>query len=142
MKTYDLTNNNAQLLNLVDYEVDLLSSPPEIKETVKKTEEFTIIPNEEFSPENKNTTWEEGRLNVFVCDFSNEKYCIYIYGRINGQNIYSKKEFKWSSNVSTSFKNTRIKYILIHSRNILKNYYLSSDAKSIEKHLTTFLAPL
>lgn len=142
MRTFELPETSGKLLNFVDYELDLVLSPPEIKETIiEKTDELVDDNNGKMELRYQNMTMDEGRLKIFVCDFSTGKYCIYIYGKIKGKEIKSLKEFT-GSNISASVKNIKIKYILVHSRNILRNYYLSSDTKSIENHLTTFLSTL
>ncbi|MBL7922468.1 MAG: hypothetical protein JNJ40_19280 [Bacteroidia bacterium] len=142
MKTFELPVTSGKLLNFVDYELDLVLSPPEIKETIiEKTDELVDENNGKMELRYQNAIIDEGRLKIFVCDFSTGKYCIYIYGKIKGKEIKSVKEFT-ASNISASIKNIKIKYILVHSRNILRNYYLSSDTKSIETHLTTFLSTI
>ena len=142
MRIIELPVENGKLLNFVDYELDLVLSPPEIKETmIESTDDLVENKNGKLELRYKNMLVDEGRINIFICDFSTGKCCICIYGKIKGQEIKTIKEFT-SSNVSASVKNIKIKYVLVHSRNILRNYYLSSDTKSIETHLTTFLSTI
>lgn len=142
MRTIELPHKNGKLLNIVDYELDLVLSPPEIRETIiEKTDELIADNNGKLELRYNNMPVDEGRVKIFICDFSTGKCCIYIYGKIKGKEIKSVKEFT-GTNVSATVKNIKIKYVLVHSRNILRTYYLSSDSKSIENHLTTFLATL
>ncbi len=142
MRTIELPVIDGKLLSFVDYELDLVLSPPEIRETFVENSDTLISENNgKLELKYKNISLEEGRLKIFVCDFSTGKSCIYLYGKLKGKEIKSVKEFT-ASNVSASVKNIKIKYVLVHSRNILRNYYLSSDTKSIETHLTTFLSTI
>jgi len=143
MRTFELPETSGKLLSFVDYEVDLVLSPPEIKETIiAQTDELVEDNNGKLELRYKHMLVDEGRLKIFVCDFSTGKCCIYIYGKIKGNEIKCVKEFTGNKNISSSVKNIKIKYVLVYSRNILRNYYLSSDIKSIEKHLSTFLSTL
>lgn len=143
MRTIELPVKNGKLLNFVDYELDLVLSPPEIKETIiAKTDELVEDNNGKLELRYNNMLVDEGRLKIFICDFSTGKYCIYIYGKIKGKEFKCVKEFTGDKNISASVKNIKIKYVLVYSRNILRNYYLSSDTKSIETHLSTFLSTL
>ncbi len=143
MRTIELPETNGNLLNLVDYELDLLLSPPAIKENIiVKTDNLVSATNGKFKLKYNDTLIDEGRLKIFICDFTTGKYCIHIYGKIKGKEIQSVKEFRGDKNSSATIKNIRIKYILVHSRNILRTYYLSSDTRSIENHLTSFLSTL
>ncbi len=142
MRTIELSVIDGKLLSFVDYELDLVLSPPEIRETFVENSDTLISENNgKLELKYKNISLDEGRLKIFVCDFSTGKSCIYLYGKLKGKEIKCVKEFT-ASNVSASVKNIKIKYVLVHSRNILRNYYLSSDTKSIEKHLTTFLTTI
>jgi hypothetical protein len=143
MGTLELPQKNGKLLNFVDYELDLILSPPEIKETIiAKTDELVADNNGKLELRYNNMIVDEGRLKIFICDFNSGKCCIYIYGKVKGKEIKSTVEFTSAKNVSASVKNFKIKYVLIYSRNILRNYYLSADTTSIENHLTTFLTTM
>ncbi|MDP1802678.1 MAG: hypothetical protein Q8L81_15055 [Bacteroidota bacterium] len=143
MGTLELPQKNGKLLKFVDYELDLVLSPPEIKEIIiEKTDELVTDNNGKLELRYKNMMLDEGRLKIFICDFNTGKSCIYIYGKVKGKEIKNTIEFTGTKNVSANVKNIKIKYVLIYSRNILRNYYLSSDTTSIEKHLTSFLSTL
>lgn len=143
MTSYEIPETSGKLLSIADYELDLVLSPPEITETIiEKTDALVEDTNGKLELRYQNMLIDEGRLKIFVCDFSTGKCCIYIYGKIKGKEIKSVKEFRGNKNISANIKNTKIKYVLVYSRNILRNYYLSSDTKSIEMHLTTFLATI
>ncbi|MBA2612197.1 MAG: hypothetical protein H0U95_09510 [Bacteroidetes bacterium] len=143
MGTLELPQKNGKLLNFVDYELDLVISPPEIKETIiAKTDEIVAENNGKLELRYNNLAIDEGRLKIFICDFSTGKSCIYIYGKVKGKEIKSEIEFTANKSISTNVKNIKIKYVLIYSRNILRNYYLSADTTSIEKHLASFLSTL
>ncbi|MBL7912150.1 MAG: hypothetical protein JNJ41_13910 [Bacteroidia bacterium] len=143
MITLELPQKNGKLLNFVDYELDLVLSPPEIKETIiAKTDELVADNNGKLELRYNSMIADEGRLKIFICDFNTGKSCIYIYGKVRGKEIKSTIEFTGDKNVSASVKNFKIKYVLIYSRNILRNYYLSADTASIENHLNTFLSSM
>ncbi len=143
MGPLELSQKNGKLLRFVDYELDLVLSPPEIRETIiEKTDELVAENNGKMVLRYNNMVVDEGRLKIFICDFNTGKSCIYIYGKIKGKEIKSSIEFPGTKNINANIKNIKIKYVLIYSRNILKNYYLSFDTTSIENHLTTFLSTM
>lgn len=143
MRNLELPQKNGKLLTFVDYELDLVLSPPEIRETIiAKTDELVADNNGKLELRYNNMNIDEGRLKIFICDFNTGKCCIYIYGKVKGKEIKTEVEYSINKNVSASVKNFKIKHVLIYSRNILRNYYLSADTTSIENHLTTFLSTL
>jgi hypothetical protein len=142
MTAFVLPISDGKPLEIVDFKVDLLSSPPEIKEKIinavdnyisTQTDAIKIIYND--------APIDEGRLNIYVCKFKTGKYRLHIFGKIKGQEFRTEKELSEAYSNSLSILNDRIKYVLISSRNILRNYYLSNNVKSIEDHLLAFLIP-
>lgn len=118
-------------------------SPPEIKETVvSKTDEPVADNNGKLELRYNNMMVDEGRLKIFICDLNTRKCCIYIYEKIKGKETKGTTEFTGTKNVSASVKNFKIKYVLIYSKNILRNYYLSADTAGLENHLNNFLSTI
>ncbi|MEO6304704.1 MAG: hypothetical protein ABIP51_16200 [Bacteroidia bacterium] len=143
MTTFELPKTEGKPSNIVDFEVDLLLSPPEIKERViDNVDNYISAQPEKFIIEYKNASVDEGRLNIYICQFNSVKYQIHVFGRIRGKEFRMDKEIRVSQSNSLGIHNIRIKYILINSRRILRNYYLNSNLKSIEDHLMSFLLPL
>ncbi len=132
-----------KLAPVLDLEVNLLLSPPAIKETAIENIDFDLTP--ETQPiylAYKNASISEGRLNIFISQFDSLKYHIHVYGKIKGKELQFEREVNGTVTNSLGIQNMRIKFILINSRNILRNYYLNSNIKSIEDHLTSFLIPI
>ncbi|MEO6305344.1 MAG: hypothetical protein ABIP51_19440 [Bacteroidia bacterium] len=130
--------DKMKLPPLFDIEVNLLLSPPQIKE--RSIELHTQA--DPFYFTNNYTPTEEGRLNISVSQSGKLKYHISVFGKIKGKELRFEREVKGSITSSSGIQNMRIKYILFTSRNILRTYYLNSNLKSIENHLMSFLIPV
>lgn len=140
MTAFDLQVADGKPLEIVDFKVDLLKSPPQIKEEViRRVDDYLSTKDDAMRIVYSDIPLDEGRLNVYVCKFETGKCKVHIHGKIRGQELRTEKEFPESSSNSPSRVNERIKYILVNSRNILKMYYQNSNVKSIENHLMAFL---
>ncbi|MCE3259852.1 MAG: hypothetical protein K0S12_1493 [Bacteroidetes bacterium] len=143
MTTFEMPVTDGTPLDIVDFKVNLLSSPPEIDERIIDT----VDPYVSSYPEGikicyKDAPTDEGRLNICICRFRTGKYRLHIFGKIKGQVLRTEKEISDASLSNLTLLNEKIKYVLLSSRNILKNYYLHSNLKSMEDHLIAFLLPL
>jgi hypothetical protein len=137
MTAFELAITNGKPLEIVDFKVDLLTSPPEIQEVIQRSDNFhqpnvlKIVHND--------TPLDEGSLNISVCKFQTGRCILHIFGKIRGQELRREKELSESDANDPAIINKRIKYVLVHSRNILKMYYLNSNIRSIEDHLMAFV---
>lgn len=143
MTTFELPKTIGKPSNIVDFEVDLLLSPPEIKERfVENIDHFISEKPEKFIIDYKNANIDEGRLNIYICQFNKLKYQVHVFGKIKGKEFRIDREIRASKSNHPGINNIRIKYILINSRRILRSYYMSANLKNIEDHLMSFLLPL
>ena len=140
MTAFTLPIADGKPLEIIDFKVDFLVSPPEIKEeSISGIDNYLICQNDAIQIIYKDANTEEGRLNIYVCKFKAGKYRLHIFGKIKGQEFRIEKALTDSSFNCKSISTERIKYILVSSRNILRKYYLSANLKSIENHLQAFL---
>lgn len=127
-------------LEIIDFNVDFLTSPPIIKEEIiSSVENYLTTQNDVIEVNYKNAITIEGRLNIYLCKFRAGKYRLHIFGRIKGQDFKIEKVLSDTSFNCRGVSSERIKYILFNSRNILKKYYINANLKSIENHLQAFL---
>ena len=140
MTAFELPITDGKPLEIVDFKIDLLSSPPQIKEElIQRTDNYVLDQPDAFKIIYNNATLDEGHLNIYVCQFPKGKFRVHIFGKIKGQELRTEKEIPGSNVDSPAIINDRIKYVLVNSRNILKMYYANSNIKSIENHLMAFL---
>jgi hypothetical protein len=127
-------------LEIIDFKVDLLSSPPEIiGEIIEHTNEFTGAPADAFEINYRHGTMVEGQLNIYVCKFKTGKCWLHIFGRMKGKEFRTEREL--SGYHQHHFSKERVLHVLQSSRHILQKYYLNSNIESIENHLVAFLVP-
>lgn len=140
MSAFTLPVDDSKPFEIIDFNVDLLASPPEIQEEKLSTLENDIFNQKKSIEINyKDAHADEGHLNIYICKFKTGKSRLHIFGKIKGQEFRTERELP--ENYKAILLNERIKYVLVSSRNILKTYYLSSNLKSIENHLMAFLIP-
>lgn len=141
MTAFTLPQNDGTPLEIIDFKIDLLSSPPEIKEEIiiETVDNYVTSQQGHLEITYKNAITDEGRLNIYLCKFKTGKHRLHIFGKIRGQVLRTEKEL--SENYEASQLNARIKHVLQSSRNILKNYYVNSNLQSMENHLMAFLIP-
>lgn len=138
MTAFTLLQNDGKPQEIIDFNVNLLSSPPEInQELINRTDDY-INPNETHNIY-KDAVIDEGQLNIHVCKLSNGKYYLHVFGRIRGKELILEKVL--SERPEASLLNEHIKYVLASSRNILKNYYVNANLQSMKNHLMAFLVP-
>jgi hypothetical protein len=140
MTAFTLPADDGKPLEIIDYKIDLLVSPPEIQEEIISSIDNYIMSQPDcIQIVYKNAVTDEGRLNIYVCKFVTGKYRLHIFGKIKGQEFRTEKVL--SENHQVHILNERIKYVLVSSRNILRNYYLNANLQSMENHLMAFLVP-
>lgn len=140
MTAFTLPADDGKPLEIIDYKIDLLVSPPEIKEEIISSVDNYVTPQPNgIEIIYKNAITDEGRLNIYVCKFKTGKYRLHIFGKIKGKEFRTEKEL--SENHQAHILKERIKYVLLSSRNILRSYYLSANLQSMENHLMAFLVP-
>jgi hypothetical protein len=141
MTEFELPVSDGKPINITDYKVNLISSPPEIKEKVIDMVDHYISTQEEIIKIDykKDAIVDEGRLNIYVCRFKTGKLRIHIFGKIKGQEFRTEREITESGLNNWGYVNQKIKYVLASSKNILRSYYLRANVKSIEDHLIAFL---
>ena len=127
-------------LEIIDFKVDFLVTPPEIKEQVIGIiEDYVSTQGEFIEVKYKDAIFEEGRLDIYVCKLTAGKYRLHILGKINGVELKIEKVLFDTSFNCKRISRERIKFILLSSRNILKKYYLRANVSNIENHLQAFL---
>jgi hypothetical protein len=142
MTAFELPASEGKPINIIDYKVDLILSPPVIHERVIDAVDNYISLNQEcIKIDYKDALIDEGRLNIYICRFKTGKYRLHIFGKLKGQEFRSEKEFLETSSNSWGVLNQRLKYVLVSSRNILRTYYMNANVKSIETHLMAFINP-
>jgi hypothetical protein len=140
MNALELASTNGKPLEIVDFRVDLLTSPPEIQEKViQRLDSTSLNQADDLKIVYQNPHLDEGCLNISVCKFNTGKCTIHILGKIRGQELRTEKELPESTANDPATINKRIKHVLVNSRNILKLYYLNSNVRSIENHLMAFV---
>ncbi len=143
MKPFELPPSDGKPLEIIDFKVDLSASPPEIKEEIiNEVDNYISAQPDAIKIVYDNAPFDEGRLNIYVCKFKSGKYRLHILGKIKGRELRTEKELSEQYSSRAGILNERIKYVLVTSRNILRNYYLNNNVKSIEDHLMAFLIPL
>ena len=141
MTLFELPGDDGKPEKIVDFHLDLVTSPPQIKEQVITAVDPYILTHPSCVKINyKDAPIDEGHLNIYVCGFKTGKACIHIFGKIKGQEFRTEKEIRLNDTTLGTFQN-RIKHVLVNSRNILRNYYLNANLKSIEAHLMAFIVP-
>jgi hypothetical protein len=140
MTAFKLPMADGKPLEIIDFKVDFLVSPPEIKEEfINSLDSYLTTQNGSLEVTYKDANTDEGRLNIYLCKFKAGKYRLHIFGRIKGQEFRIEKVLSDTSFNCRGISSERIKYVLLSSRNILKKYYLNANLKSIENHLQAFL---
>ena len=142
MTAFELPITDGKPLEIVDFKVELLVSPPEVREEIiNEVDNYISTHTDAIKIVYHNAPVDEGRINIYVCKFKTGKYRLHIFGRIKGQDWRTERVLSEAYSNSSGILNKRIKYVLVTSRNILRNYYLSNNVKSIEDHLMAFLIP-
>ncbi|MCW3076431.1 MAG: hypothetical protein JWO32_1040 [Bacteroidetes bacterium] len=142
MKVFELPLHDGKPIDIMDYKVDLLVSPPLIEERIIDTvDNYIDTQTQPLKIEYKDAPTDEGRLNIYICRFRTGKYRLHIFGKIRGQEFRTEKEVVDGNFSQNDILKQRIKYVLKSSRNILRTYYLNSNLKSMEDHLIAFLIP-
>lgn len=140
MTAFELPINDGKPIEIIDFKIDLLASPPQIKEEViERADNYFLTQPDILKIVYNDATLDEGHLNIYICKFPKGKCRVHIFGKIRGQELRTEKELLESAANNPAIINERIKHVLISSRNILKKYYLNSNVKSIENHLMAFL---
>jgi len=140
MTAFTLPCDIGTPLEIIDFKIDLLSSPPEIQaEIINHINRNPTAPSEAFVANYKNGIMVEGEVKIYVCKFKTGRCWLHIFGRINGQEFRTEKEILNNNHIA--FNKERILHILQSSRNILKKYYHNSNIESIEHHLVAFIVP-
>jgi hypothetical protein len=143
MTSFELPLTEGKPLEIVDFKLDLLLSPPEIRDRIiDSVDEYISTQPEKIKINYSDAPVEEGRLNIYICRFKSGKYRLHIFGKIKGAEFRAEREITDTRNKSLALLNMKIRYVLLNSRNILRTYYLKSNIKSIENHLMAFLLPL
>ncbi len=139
MTAFELPIMDGKPLEIVDFKVDLLTSPPQIREQViQKVDDYLLTEPDALKIVYSDAPLDEGRLNIYICKFPTGKCRVHIFGKIKGKELRTEKEFP-ETVAKGSITKDRIKHILSNSRNILKIYYQNANVKSIENHLMAFL---
>ncbi len=132
--------NEGKPLEIIDFKVDFLTSPPEIKEqSTGPIDDYVSIHGDFIEVRYKDDVTKEGSLDIYVCKLAAGKYRLHIIGKINGKEFRIEKALLDTSFNCKGISSERIKYILLSSRNILKKYYLRANVRNIENHLQAFL---
>ncbi|MDF2438640.1 MAG: hypothetical protein K0Q95_3016 [Bacteroidota bacterium] len=141
MTEFELPVSDGKPINIVDFKVNLVASPPEIKESVIDIVDHYVSTQEEYIKIDykQAAVIDEGRLNIYICRFKTGKLRIHIFGKIKGEEFRSEKEITESGTNNWTYVNQKIKYVLMSSKNILRTYYLRANVKSIEDHLMAFI---
>jgi hypothetical protein len=142
MTAFDLPLTDGKPLEIVDFHVDLVVSPPEVKENrIESIDHYISDCKDVIKIDYKDAPLKEGQLNIYVCKFKTGKYCLHIFGKIKGRDFRIEKEIRANAN-ALQLLQKRIKFVLVNSRNILRTYYVNSNLKSLENHLLAFLIPI
>ncbi|MCE3278967.1 MAG: hypothetical protein K0S44_1158 [Bacteroidetes bacterium] len=140
MTAFELPVTDGKPLNIMDFKVDLIASPPEIQHrSIEAVDQYISMNSEALCIDYKDAQLDEGRLNIYLCRFQTGKFRLHIIGKIRGQEFRTEREIKETQSNSWGTLNQKINYVLVSSRNILRTYYISSNIKSIENHLMAFI---
>lgn len=143
MTTFELPAGEGKPLEIADFKVDLLLTPPKIEERIiERVDNYVSTGTQAIKINYKDASVEEGHLNIYICRFSTGKCRLHIFGRIRGKEFRTEKEVSEVRAGNLNILNQKIKYVLTSSRNILRTYYLNSNLKSLEDHLIAFLIPV
>jgi hypothetical protein len=139
MNAPDIFHSHEKPLNVADFNIFLQSSPPQIIEkTIYDYDAHNSDKDETNLLEQTHDT-TEGRLNIRVCQFSNNKISLYILGKVQGKDVRLNKEVVVQSSNGFILLSEKVRYTLTQSKNILKLYYQRANLKSLEDHLIAFL---
>jgi hypothetical protein len=142
MTAFIVPPSDGKPLEIADFKVDLLLSPPEIQEkNIEVVDNYISTLSDAIQIIYRDAPIEEGYLNIYVCKFKTGKQRLHIFGKIKGKEFKIERELSGTYSNTLGISNGRIKYVLVKSRNILRTYYLSANLKSIEEHLLAFLIP-
>ncbi|MDF2449945.1 MAG: hypothetical protein K0R26_2449 [Bacteroidota bacterium] len=140
MKSFKVPVTDGKPLEIIDFKVDFMASPPEIKqEIVNPVECGLTVQDGDMEVIYQDAIVSEGWLNIYLCKFNAGKYRLHIFGKMKGQEFKIEKALSDTSFNCRGVSSERIRHILINSRNILKKYYMNANLTSIENHLQAFL---
>ncbi len=142
MTAFVLPDHYGKPLEIVDFHVDLVVSPPEVKENIiHRVDPYISTQTGRLQINYKDATIDEGHLNIYICRFSTGRCYLHVFGKMKGREFRTEREISESNSNSLEL-NRRIRYVLVRSRNILRAYYLNNNLESLENHLLAFLLPL
>ena len=140
MTAFELPMQDGKPMEIVDFKVNLLTSPPEIREQViQEVDHYLLSAPDALKIVYSNAHLDEGRLNIYVCKFPSGKCRIHILGKIKGREFRTEKELAETEANHPELVDKRIKHVLNTSKNILRMYYMNSNIQSIENHLLAFV---
>ena len=86
MTAFTLPTNDGKPLEIIDFKVDLLASPPEIQEEkISAIGNYLSNQSDGIQINYIDAQVDEGRLNIYICKFKTGKYRLHIFGKIKGQ---------------------------------------------------------
>jgi hypothetical protein len=143
MTSFELPAAEGKPIDIIDFKVDLLVSPPDIQERIiEKVDPYVVADTNALKIDYKDANIREGNLNIYVCRFQTGRYRLHIFGKMTGKEFRTEREIPVTGSRGVPVLNDRVKQVLVSSRNILRTYYLHSNIKSIEEHLLAFLIPM
>ncbi len=140
MTAFTLPQDDGKPLEIIDFKIDLLASPPKIEEEIiNSVDTYVTTQSNGIEITYKNAITDEGHLNIYICRFQTGKYRLHIFGKMKGTDFRTEREL--SESYQAHIQHEHVKYVLVSSRNILRSYYLSANLQSLENHLMAFLVP-
>ena len=92
MIAFTLPMIDGKPLEIIDFKVDFLVSPPEIREQVIGTIEDCLSMHGDFiEVKYKDAVTEEGKLDIYICKLKAGKYRLHILGKIMGEDFRVEK---------------------------------------------------
>lgn len=141
MNAFKVPLSEGNPSKITDFKIDLHSSSGQVFENSKTiSEKYVVKTSDSNLIIYKDAPLHEGYLNVYLCYFDSGKYFLHIFGRINNSDFRTEKVIDPARFDSTYPIAEKIKYVLTHSKNILRKFYQECRVKSLEEYLLNAFA--
>lgn len=137
MNTFDIPDE-WHLSNITLYQLNLLSSEMKEKE-ILNFDQLIQVNGTSRKLKYSESPQEEGFLSIPIGRCKDSRCFMHLFGRMNGEEFKSVARIGTYSDAEFPIIKERVKNIIVSSKQTLKRYYLESDLKGIEEHLTAFL---
>src|ERR1043165_4708235 len=93
MTSFELPATEGKPLDIIDFKVDLQTSPPNIQERIiEKVDPYVITATDAIKINYKDANIKEGNLNIYVCRFATGRYRLHIFGCMTGKEFRTERE--------------------------------------------------